>query len=494
MRFPHSPILVSVALVLAVGLGGCSAEDASMETAPETDDSAMEAEAAGLLPLPELTACTSTAHPQLPEKWQATALLQDFVHDQLTFGKFTYDESAGAFRFQLANQYGLDFDFLVTEDRKLYQRYALSQHITVCALVTDDSPLTVPNRDWLDDEAVCVGEGEILDKNVSWWKTPSGEGANWIWYDTASDLPFRTMYFEDVPLTDPVPVYEHFTFDYWPTFEAVQSTDLDEMLAACQGDDAEPRLEGFDPAAPDAMASMEVGELDQASLATTQSWIPGLEACNPTWQPVTWPDRVQGTVMMTAVSFEPNPFPTRLFYDWIQQAQNTSLYYAPPTSTDYVQVALLLGDTDDDPNNTGYIRIEDQSGNISMCEQALPGPQVPNWQQVDGCECRARLAPGTPLNPSGEATNILWCPTDLSADQVFWTWYGDSGTPVVFMQTNSSPTDGTGLNLADYYEWEPGSQAPAGTFDVPAACQGQPKVTVPTACHNCHLPLNSTGG
>jgi hypothetical protein len=33
------------------------------------------------------------------------------------------------------------------------------------------------------------------------------------------------------------------------------------------------------------------------------------------------------------------------------------------------------------------------------------------------------------------------------------------------MQSNSSPTAGTGLNLADYYGWQPGLVAPPGTFD-----------------------------
>ena len=486
MSMQRSLRLAVPILAVTMLLGGCAVDNGSDDAERDASDRS-EAPADGssdLLPLPSLTDCTSTEHPLLPEKWRATTLLQDFVQDQLTFGKFTYDESAGAFRFQLANQYGVDLDFLVTTDRKLYQRYAINQNVTVCALVTDDSPLTVPDRDWLDEDAVCVGEGAILDQEVAWWKSPSGEGANWFWFGTGSGLPFRTMYFEDSPITDPVPVYEHFTFDYWPEFEEVESTELGEMLAACEGDDAEPRLAGFDPAAPDAIASAEVGEADEATTALAQSWIPGLGSCSSDWQPVDWPDQVQGTVMMTAVSFAPNPFPTRLFYDWTQKAQNTSLYYAPPTSTDYVQVALLLGET-------GYIRIEDEDGNISMCQQALPGPQVPNWQTVDGCECRARLSPGTVLNPSDEPTNILWCPTDLSADQVFWTWYGDSGEPVVFMQTNSSPTAGTGLNLADYYEWEPGSMAPSGTFDLPAACEGQPKVAVPTACHNCHLPTNS---
>lgn len=202
--------------------------------------------------------------------------------------------------------------------------------------------------------------------------------------------------------------------------------------------------------------------------------------------PPPWPNRVQGSVFMTAVKFSANPFPTRVFYDWSRQAQNTSLYYDPPTPTDYVQVALLTGDT-------GYIRIQDQQGGISMCAQALPGPQVPNWNQVDGCECRMQIAPGTVLNPSGVPTKILWCPTNLDArlPQVFWTWYSDMGDPVVFMQSNSDPTDGTGLNLADYYGWSPGSIAPPGTFNIPAVCEGKPKVAVPNACHNCHLPRNS---
>jgi len=115
---------------------------------------------------------------------------------------------------------------------------------------------------------------------------------------------------------------------------------------------------------------------------------------------------------------------------------------------------------------------------------------VPNWNQVDGCECRAQIAPHSVPNPTDVPIKILWCPTDLSAQQVFWTCYSDTGTPVVFMQSNSSPTDGTGLNLADYYGWLPGSMAPPGTFDIPASCIGKPKHDVPQACHNCHLPNN----
>lgn len=485
--------LLAILAVLILVWTGC-VSDPEPTSESETTDAAAQASSAaepmsdGLLPLPEFTDCASTEHPELPPKWRANALLQDFVQPLLTFGQFVYDESVGAFRFQLATQYGASVDLLVTTDRTLYRLYG-GETPTSCSLVTNDSPLTVPPRDWLDSQAVCVGEAPILERDQAWWKTPSGEGANWVWYGTDSGLPFRTMYYEDVEITDPVPVYEHFTFNYFPVFEPVESTNLGQLLEMCaQAGDTATALEGFDIHKPDSIAAAPAGApltSDSDHVELVQSWIPGLSECNPEIPlPPPWPDQVQGTVFMTAVSFPPNPFPTRVFYDWTRKAQNTSLYYYEPENPeDYVQVALLTGDT-------GNIRIENEQGRISMCQQALPGPQVPNWKNVDGCACRATLAPGSVLNPSGEETQILWCPTDLSASQVFWTWYSNSGTPVVFMQTNSSPTAGTGLNLADYYHWEPGSEAPAGTFDLPAACEGEPKEPVPAACHNCHLPFN----
>lgn len=478
--------LLAVALIVC---GGCAPEPSSEpeSTSPEAATAAGSGEDAdGLLPLPQFTDCASTEHPILPAKWRTTALLQDFVYPLLTFGRFVYDESAGAFRFQLANQYGFELDLLVTTDRTLYLLEG-GETPTSCSFVMNESPLSVPSRDWLDSKAVCVGEAPILERNQAWWKTPSGEGANWVWYDAGTRLPFRTMYYEQTKIEDPVPVFEHFTFNYFPTFESLESTNLGEIVEMCgQAEETPIEIEGFDVHAPDTLAAAAPDlTLEAASVEQVQRWIPGLGECDPdTPLPPAWPDQVQGTVMMTAVSFPPNPFPTRVFYDWTQRAQNTSLYYYKPTDpADFVQVALLTGDT-------GYIRIEDEQGEISMCQQALPGPQIPDWKNVDGCKCRATLAPGTVLNPNPETTQILWCPTDLSANQVFWTWYTNSGTPVVFMQTNSSPTAGTGLNLADYYHWEPGSKAPPGTFDLPPACQGQPKVGVPQACHNCHLPLN----
>lgn len=482
------PKFLSAIVVLLVATG-CGDVEPEME---QTAEPAADTGSTDLLPLPDFTDCASSDHPQLPERWRATALMQDFVQPALTFGNFVYDASVGAFRSRLLTEAGLGIDLLVTADRRLYLLNGGEQP-THCTFLMNDSPLTMPSRDWLDPKAECVGVAPILKRDVAWWKSPSGEGANWYWFGTETALPFRTMFYEDVTLRDPAPVYEHFTFNYFPVFEGVPSTNLGEILRLCQRSGAATTaaadLGGFDVERPDAIASVaaEQGVVDAETMATAAGWIPGLKPCgSPGALPPRWPDKVQGTVFMTAVSFPPNPFPSRVFYDWTQvpPAQNTSLYYYRPADPeDYVQVALLKGDT-------GYIRIEDEQGVISMCEQALPGPQVPNWKAVDGCRCRAELAAGSVLNPSEETTKILWCPTDLSANQVFWTWYSETGRPVVFMQTNSSPTDGTGLNLADYYGWLPGSTAPSGTFDLPPACAGREPIQVPRACHNCHLPLN----
>ena len=496
-------IIRSIALLILISISvlACTNENAletenmespvlmatQIDSSPVLSTAPVESE---LLPLPEFSDCGINQPPVLPDKWTATAMMQDFVLPFIMYSNMVYDKSVDAFSFSLLSRFGTDLDFLVTTDRKLYVIKQISERVKVCALVSNESIFTVPSQSWLDPQAVCVGEAPILDNNVQWWKTPKSPGANWIWYDTDSRLPFRSMYYEDVQNQEPAPIYEHFTFNYFPKFESVQQTKLPELLAFCKEAGVEERLPNWDLKNIEGL--INAGTYPNATkgetFAKAQEWIPGVEQRESENDlPPPWPEKVQGSVFMTAVSFPPNPFPTRVFYDWSKKAQNTSLYYYPPPSSaegDYVQVALLTDDT-------GYIRIEDQVGTVNMCEQALPGTQVPNWKSVDQCKCLAQLAPNTVLNPSNVPTKVLNCPTDAEAQQYFWTWYSDEGTPVVFMQTNSSPTAGTGLNLADYYHWLPDSVAPEGTFDLPAACDNKPKVDVPQACHNCHLPLNT---
>jgi hypothetical protein len=492
-----SRVLLSTALAATFVLAACSKEPAQQATTtapPPQTDTAIQPVKSGELPLPEFKPCGSTSHPMLPAKWEATSLMQDFVLNTLWFGKFVYDESAQAFRFSVADRYGIDFDMITTTDRKLYLLEGEGDMPTSCTLLTMASPFTVPSRDWLAQEAKCVGEAPILQRNQAWWKSPSGQGANWFWFDTSNSMPFRSMYYADAKPTTPVPIYEHFTFNYFPAFKGVPSTNLAQIVQMCQsrgGANATATAEFSRPSIEPLMKrKSKYPNTDAKTIARIQQWIPGISECSSTKAlPPKWPDQLQITAFMTAVSFDPNPFPTRIYYDWTKKAQNTTLYYYPPTPKNYAQTAYLLGET-------GFITFVEEGGGVSGCQQVLPGPPVPNWKEVDGCECRAQIAPRTPLNPSDTPTKILWCKTDLQLKQVFWTWYSDTGRPIVFMQTNSSPTAGTGLNLADYHEWGPGSVAPAGTFDLPKACEGQKKQpgAFPTQCNDCHLPLNTKGG
>lgn len=507
---PMIHLLTTLGLVLALAAAlpqvASAAEAASSTThraAPQQPAVAAVAAEVAPLPLPQFTPCTTDSSSlMLPEKWGAVALMQDFLEDELNFGRFVYDDSVRAFRFTLANRYGQSGDYLLTQNQTLYQLFG-GDNPTQCTSRGTATNLVIPSRDWLGRGAVCVGEAKILERDQMWWKVPSGPvGGNWFWFDVGYQrLPFRTMFYAEP--TGPAPIYEYFTFNYFPTFVPLAETEVPRLLAMCQSSE-EPDMMQREYEFHDVeslLGPTTYPEPSPETIEVVQRWIPGLTECRSTSDlPPPWPEKVEITTFFTAVKFSANPFPSRVYYDWSRMAQNSSLYYYPPPARDtdpMVQVALLTGEParPGDRPGTGFIRIVNKNGQIAMCEQALPGPQVPNWMATVNdngktCECRAQIAPGTVLNPSSIPTKILWCPTDLSQKQVFWTWYSDQGHPVVFMQSNSSPVAGTGLNLADYTGWRPGTEAPSGTFEVPAVCRGGKITQVPKACHNCHLPVN----
>lgn len=451
------------------------------------------------LPLPNLAQCVNTEPPMLPAKWEATALLQDFVQPILTEGKFTFDESADAFRFQLKSGSIQHADYLATKEGKLYQ-LNLDGPVQSCLLASHDSPFTVPDRSILPtSNSECAGNSPILGKELDWWKTKSGSvGANWFWTDPVDSSLFRSMYYTKP--TQDSPIYEYFSFNYFPEFESVSDTDLPGIVKFCEANatdvdqSAAINLRDLDDMLE--TSSYQGLQIEAAASIQTDSWIDGLTACDsPSQLPPSWPDKVQASVVMTAVSYNNNPFPSRVYYDWTKQAQLSTLYVQHPTDSLHAKVALLTND----PNpllqkkpGVGYGYNLDGNGSPYQCGiGVLPGPQRPDWKTNAGCKCMARLAPGSALNNSDVPVSILWCPTDLAQNQVFWTWYDDHGKPNVFMQTNSSPTAGTGLNLADYYQWVPGSEAPADAFTPPPSCIKHTG-SMTKGCYNCHMPVNST--
>src|SRR5437588_7987386 len=67
--------------------------------------------------LPQLAACTSTVHPQLPQQWRATYLMAPFTMGQLVLSEIVHDAWLAATRITLHGVKRGSADFLVIGDK-----------------------------------------------------------------------------------------------------------------------------------------------------------------------------------------------------------------------------------------------------------------------------------------------------------------------------------------------------------------------------------------
>lgn len=478
------------------------------------------------LPLPIFNMCTNNNPPILPEKWEGGAVLQSFNEEEIAIGQFIYDEAAGGINTTLLLFNGESDPNPINLVEALILNNSASSTGTSLYLITrednstqctllGDTPSKVPSRDWTGTSGICVGEAGLsssnFGNNLSWWKTKvtgmTPIGANWFWFNTDRNrYPFRMMF--SLP-SDDYGLMGYFAFNYMPIFQEVSYTNIPELRDLCEDSGTMPMIPGL----VELEDVLELVEPDALSVAERQAYldemVPGLripvaapEALKP------WPAQVELTTFMTSINYCYAPFPTRVYYDWaFSAAQNSTLYWnqnavIPPTSAcdtirnnPVTQTAYLYGPHEIPPVNTaetGYIHLDYVTTKPNECHQVLPGVQLPDWKTVDNCVVMAEIDSDSILNSTTRTARILRCPIrpgDINTAQQFWTWYTDDGTPLVFMETNSG-TSGTGLNLADYYGWEPSPTIPPGTFTAPTICEGQPKHDVPPGCHNCHFPIN----
>ena len=330
---------------------------------------------------------------------------------------------------------------------------------------------------------------------------PKGVGGefqtNWYWLNDAGPEKqnlFRAMFTNATP---DMGILGMFTFDYFPGFKEVSETGLEALVEMCEKSGEKPEQPNFDHTTPSSLLAVNsLSEQDRKTLITES--VPGLMPGSGSLPEL--PKILEATALMVSVNRCYWPFPTRVNYDWDEQAQNADyeqIRWQNPKEepgcdnidTFQSQVALLLGVRNDTHQKTGYVINKDAGG--ESCQHVLPGLQAFNWPEKGECKITAILQPESVLNPSKEDVKILFCPITYPGDKtpkVFWTWYGVSGRPVVFMQSHSS-TEGTGLNLADYFDWIPGKKAEdKSIYKVPAVCEGQPKEDVPDYCHKCHMP------
>ena len=443
--------------------------------------------------LPQLQACQNLTPPTLPEKWTASALMQTFGEYDVVVGKFTYDESEQAYRFSLSFAGSSEFsDYLLTADNRLYALQGSYEQPSSCrySLMLQ---MDLPSSNIMTPAAQCVGEGPVNGVNRQWWKDTAnvGKGANWYWFTADNDRElFRMMPYKGV---DNLGWAGKYAFTYFSEFSAQVETNIGALKQLCGVS------EFADIMAEDEVLDMATAlqqllpPLDPIPTETeVSSFMPEVQQCtSSTQRPPQWPASLQATTLLTAVNIDYSPFPSLVRYNSSVPGLRTDMYNPwPPTDETWdLYSARLL-------QNTGYSAYF-KDDVYQSCKQNLPGPPLANWMTIDGCECKASLPPGSSLNPTDENLLVMMCPlTPSSANpenpQVFWTWYGEqSGAPQVFMQSDSSAGQGTGLNLADYYSWEPNALIDPQIFTPPTACLDKIKDKVPPQCHNCHLPINS---
>ncbi len=470
----------------------------TVATAVVTTPSATDLETVDALPVPTMAACTNKVPPQLPAAWQTGAILQHFADGELVIGNLVYDGAASALRFSLIGMTGGSADYLLASGGNLFSLSGGYPTPTKCELVAKTS-LAVPSRSWNNADSTCVGEAQVDDANMVWWKhkvpeiSPQPSGANWLWYhaDNPSNM-FRSMFQKP---TNDFGIVGHFALSYFPQFHEVTATGVSSLVNLCKRA-TKPTNPHFDPGSVAALlAPNSIPLAQQPGLLGT--WVPGLQKTDPATPPP-WPNQVGATALMVSVNYCYAPLPTRVYYDWTLASQNTTMFWNQEAAVPaecagdefFATKALLYGTKSSPPSETGYAIPENVGIGPIACVQALPGMPRPNWMKFGGCTAKAAIAPGTTLNHRSEPLKIVHCPItppNVVPAMAFWAWYFDSGTPLAFMQTNAT-TGGTGLNLADYFQWKPGAVARPNTYDLPALCDRRPKKKDEPGCHKCHMP------
>jgi hypothetical protein len=462
-----------------ISVNALAAIFATIAAAGSPDTAAPDRETA----LPIFSACQPATPPVLPARWRAVGLLFPPLRVQLDVGEFIYDSSLPAMR---ATIYGLEsgtIDLLIT-DRETYQLAGPRDFPDTCvALGRKYSP---PTTHWLSSGAICEGEASVGPKKAQWWKVPTAEGrTKRQWYTTGTRLPWRIMFPDRSP--DPA-VFGDYAITYFPTFTPLAETKLARLRDFCVS--KAQRVGQAAAAAHTARELMAIGnDISGAERAKRiRALIPGLsqKACSGVSPPI-WPHHFVMTGILTPVQFKWTPLPSMLFYDWEKTATLFAYMYEARSVPPVVEIVSVL------KNVVGY-SVEHQQNGAYACGAKGPGVIRPDWMAVAGCECKAIIDHNPELGPN-EVGQIRACPIKNQGLYPMWTWYTTEGRPILFTEPRANST---GLHIADYHRWLPGTKMPQDAFDVPQLCTRAHEVGLPpvgnglsaaaaVSCIACHV-------
>ena len=447
--------------------------------ADQSDLSTKESQHPARLTLPKFAARSHADRPQLPRTWRCVALLAPFKIDnsQLVVGEFIFDGSIPAFR---ATLYGAEegaVDLLIT-DRGTFRLESKDRKVKRGIPIVAN--WHVPSADWLGPEAKCLGEANLLEEKVEWWKrpvkiqaaTPSVNpeivSTTWFWYSVARPrFPWRTMFAE--PAAEPA-VVGSFALTYFAEFTKDPNIDLEPVARLCATTKPASSEEHGLADVMQLIGDDKTSGIDRvARVAEIKRLIPGIEvdgAGFPKELP-RWQRRFGMTTFMTPVNFAFNPFPTEVYYTYEapsspgERKQRTRMLQPAGDPYEYIDALLLDG--------VGYDVRRSRTSCNDSCDPRLPGIPRLDWMERDGGACKATINNHPRLSP-GRKTMVIMCP--LVDDRMFWTWYTIEGKPLVFMETAAPASEGTGLALADYNDWtdDPQLEFPVDVFSKPGRC------------------------
>lgn len=455
------------------GLGLAAVAAATFLQAPAS------AEWSASLPIP--AACTVVDPPKLPNRWHAVALMLPFSQGQLDVGEFVYD---GTLRAMRATVYGLEsgaIDLLITEGQtyRLAGPYDAPTHCTSVG-----RGLRLPTRQWLSDQAVCIGEMRLATQDVQWWKAPGADTqASYHWFKRATRLPWRSLFLSRS--RDPA-IIGDYAMSYFPTFTPLRDTQLAALVDLCgaRTQDGNAQVPTAVPTARELMTIRnEAAEVERKARIGTL--IPGLshDACSRMTTPG-WPEQFVMTAMLTPIRFQDEPNSSLIYYDWRQHQTQLQLMFQgrPPVIDGLISLK----------KNIGYRMLRRPSGGMS-CEPVFPGIVRPDWMSVAGCQCKGTIDRHPEFGPDAEM-QILSCPIKWKGPRIMWNMYRADGRPVVFFE---AAPGGAGLMLADYQDWAPGATAQPHTLELPDICKMPDSSGLPSnpasnpmvgnpSCSDCH--------
>jgi hypothetical protein len=415
-------------------------------------------------------------------RWRAVALMMPFVRQQIDVGEFIYDGSLPAMR---ATLYGLEsgaVDLLITE-KQTYKLTGPQELPNGCIAI--GRRFRPPGKKWLSGKAVCDGEAPVGEKTVQWWKMPAQDGrANRLWYRTDTRLPWRTMFARRT--RDPA-IIGDYGVTYFPTFAPTTATNLAELRDLC--------LSSAKSAGATAAVTITARELmatgDDLAEAEREkriaALIPGLtrHACSH-MKPARWPNHFVMTGILSPIPFKWTPLPSMIYYDWEGAGNLTAIMHEARSTPPVLELMSVL------TRGVGY-SVERLPNGRFACAAKSPGVVRPDWMSVAGCACKAVIDHNPDFGPN-EVSQIRACPVKSQGQRVNWSWYTVEGRPILFTEPAAT---GSGLNVADYLEWRPGTKMPQDAFDVPKLCThgrqaGLPRVgnglpaSMTYPCSDCH--------